>query len=106
MKARTSKFRQRVNGRFHYWGFWADGEFVCPLNPNDPSDPFTEFFDCRGKEIYEGDKFNCNNSCYYCKRNANRGEYAWYSEDGYYISSVSEMRRNIEVISALPGEMR
>ena len=103
---RTLKFRQRVNGRFHYWGFLADGEFVCPENPNDPSDQFTEFFDCRGKEIYEGDKFNRNNSYYYCKRNANRGEYAWYSADGYYISSVSEMRRNIEVISALPGEMR
>lgn len=31
------KFRQLVNGRFHYWGFLERDSFIGPVNPLDPS---------------------------------------------------------------------
>jgi len=50
---REIKFRQRVNGRFHYWGF-MDGGFIGPINPFDPSQQFTGLLDRNRKEVWEG----------------------------------------------------
>jgi len=52
---RSLKFRQFVNGRFHYWGFLEKDRFTGPVNPSDSSQQFTGLFSGLGKEIYEGD---------------------------------------------------
>ena len=54
---RELKFRQFVNGRWHYFGF-ADNTFVGPITPdieNNPVVQFTGLKDLNYMEIYEGD---------------------------------------------------
>ena len=51
---REIKFRQRISGQWHYWGFF-DREFIGPANPLDPNYQYTGLKDRRGREIYEGD---------------------------------------------------
>jgi len=52
---RQLKFRQWVNGRFHYWGFLEPDCFIDPINPHSSSQQFTGLLSKSGKEIYEGD---------------------------------------------------
>lgn len=58
---REIKFRQRINGKFHYWGL-IEGSFVGPSaddkgeNPvNTEHQQYTGLKDKSEKEIYEGD---------------------------------------------------
>lgn len=54
---REYKFRQLVNGRWHYFGF-IDGAFIGPVSPdieNNPVNQFTGLRDKNGREIYEAD---------------------------------------------------
>lgn len=54
---RELKFRQLVNGRWHYFGF-IDNTFIGPITPdveNNPVVRFTGLEDLNFREIYEGD---------------------------------------------------
>lgn len=55
---RELKFRQFLNGEFHYWGY-VDNGFISPLNNSEAqglkSQQFTGLLDKSGKEIWEGD---------------------------------------------------
>lgn len=48
------KFRQRVKGKWHYWGFIEPGSFTGPVNPFDPS---YQYIGVKAKnvDIYEDD---------------------------------------------------
>ncbi len=49
------KFRQRHNGKWHYWGFLVPREFTGPANITDYSYQSTSRYDINKEEIYEGD---------------------------------------------------
>lgn len=51
---RELKFRQLVNGKWHYWGF-IEGAFIGPADIDSESQQFTGLRDKNGKEIFEGD---------------------------------------------------
>lgn len=55
---RDIKFREFVNGKFHYWGFIADGCFHGPVTPSTVRGKhmqYTGLKDKNGKDIYDGD---------------------------------------------------
>lgn len=52
---REIKFRQFINGKFHYWGNKNQDCFIGPVTPVIESQQFTGLLDRNGKEIYEGD---------------------------------------------------
>ena len=52
---REIKFRQFINGKFHYWGNKNQDCFIGPVTPVIESQQFTGLHDKNGKEIYEGD---------------------------------------------------
>lgn len=52
---REIKFRQRVKGRWHYWGHLEPDSFTSPRDIRTPSEQFTGLHDANGREIYEGD---------------------------------------------------
>jgi hypothetical protein len=51
---RAAKFRQLVDGKWHYWGF-IDDEFRGPVSAGRPSQQFTGLYSKSRQEIYEGD---------------------------------------------------
>ena len=48
------KFRQLVNGKWHYWGI-IDELFKAPVSSEVPSQQFTGLYSKSGKEIYDCD---------------------------------------------------
>lgn len=52
------KFREFINGKFHYWGFVEEGIFKGPVTPSLTRGVHSQFIgllDQYKKEIYEGD---------------------------------------------------
>lgn len=65
MNNREIKFREFVNGKFHYWGFVEEGMFKGPVTPSltrGKHSQFTGLFDKNKTPIYEGDILRCYDS--------------------------------------------
>lgn len=104
---REIKYRQRVNGRFHYWGFnvMFDGAFTGPLNPKDPSDQFTGLKDSNGVEIYESDIVSDHVGIGVVKYSDKHGAFRVSYGDGmakwFYDYYLRGERESIEVIGSI-----
>ena len=53
------KLRQKIDGKWIYWGFLKNEEFTSPRSLTKPSHQFTTQLDIDGKEIYEGHVLKC-----------------------------------------------
>ena len=59
---REIKFRQFIDGKFHYWGFLEKGIFTTPKDSKYPSKQFTGLYDKNKKMIWEGDIVRIQNN--------------------------------------------
>ena len=111
---REIKFRQRVKGTFHYWGFLTPDSFIGPVNPFDPSQQYTGLKDKNGKEIYEGDICTYSDVADFPKGRTIKGQVNYIgnrcalmlqdimenSRGGHYLT-LWDWAENIEVIGNL-----
>lgn len=68
---REFKFRQLVNGRWHYFGF-IDGTFIGPISPDIESNPVDQFIgicDKNKNEIYGNDILKRENFVMWSRKN-------------------------------------
>lgn len=98
---RELKFRQFVNGRWHYFGF-VDNTFIGPIAPyveNNPVVQFTGLKDLSYTEIYEGDivqvldadlKINPRDS------DTGYGVIEWFCMGGWYIDRIHNSLMDID----------
>ena len=95
---REIKFRQFINGKFHYWGNKNQDCFIGPVTPVIESQQFTGLLDRNGKEIYEGDivkHFNGVQVVEWCEDNAS---FQMNLNDNVFDQELSFDSQNVEVI--------
>ena len=95
---RALKFRQFINGRFHYWGILGEGHFVAPANLKDTSDQFTGLFSKDGKEIWEGDVVKCGD--WKMVVEFIHGAFRWKCNDGW-TNECASANGNMQIVEVI-----